>query len=442
MNKNDTTVIFQNAGIVGAGGAGFPTYAKIDKRVKTMILNCAECEPLLKLDQQLLAEKALEIIRAFKQIADSIGAEELIIGIKKSFKLTIASLLAYLGDYPEIRLGLLDEIYPAGDEIVLIYELTGKVIPPGHLPLESGIAVFNVETIYNAYCCFTNKDPVTEKWVTVAGEVKNPVTVRVPLGISASLVVKAAGGSTIDDPVYFFGGPMMGSVGSLQAPITKTTNAILVLPENHLLVNKKRRTASLDLKRAAACCCQCMMCTDLCPRYLLGHPVEPHRFMQAAVYKDIQQPDIFLKTLFCPSCGLCENFACRQGLSPRSLMADYKAGLRNSGVRQPSGIMPLSVKPDRKYKQVKVKRLLSRLDLLKYEKDAPMTDISFAPKKVRLLLSQHIGSPSVPVVSIGDKVEKGQLIAAPGEGLSVALHASLSGTINEITKHYIEVGIS
>ena len=439
MELNDTSVIFRNAGIVGAGGAGFPTYAKLDKRAETLILNCAECEPLLQLHQQLLARNASEIMGTFHQLAVCLGAKEAIIGVKKSYKQTIASLLAYLSDYPLLRIGLLDEIYPVGDEVVLIYELTGKVIPPGSLPIENGIAVFNVETVYNAYRSLNGSHPVTDKWVTVIGEVETALTVKVPLGCRAAEVVAAAGGSKIANPVYYFGGPMMGFVGSAETIVTKTMNAVFILPEEHLLVNKKRTNASLHLKRAAACCCQCSMCTDICPRRLLGHPVEPHRFMRAAVYKDIQDTDIFTNTLYCSSCGLCENYACPQGLSPRSLMADYQAGLRKHGVKPVRGIAQVTVSSDRKYKRVPMRRLLARLDLAKYQKAALMTDITIEPKKVKLMLSQHIGMPSVPLVKVGEQAEKGQMIAAPGEGLSVALHASIRGEVSAVTDQYIEL---
>ena len=135
----------------------------------------------------------------------------------------------------------------------------------------------------------------------------------------------------------------MGNIGTGSQPVTKTTNAVLVLPEDHLIVQKKKRKASIDLKRAAASCCQCTMCTDLCPRNRLGHPIEPHKFMLAATCKDLQDPNIFVNTMFCSSCGLCEMYSCMQGLSPRSLMADYKAGLRKAGLKPPQGVIPKPV---------------------------------------------------------------------------------------------------
>lgn len=437
MEIKELSHILRLSGIVGAGGAGFPTYAKLDKRAETIIMNCAECEPLLKLHRQLLEKKAYEIVRTFHMLAKCVGAREAIIGVKRTYTKTIAALMAVIGEYPEIRLGLLDEVYPAGDEVVLIYEVTGKVIRPGGLPIESGVAVFNVETVYNIYKAVEQGKPVDDKFISVVGEVKEPVTIRVPIGCTVEEVVQAASGAVIDNPVYFIGGPMMGYIGSETMPVTKTTNAVLVLPEEHMLVQRKRRKASIDLKRAAAACCQCTMCTDLCPRHLLGHPIEPHKFMRAATCKDIQNTDIFLNTMFCSSCGLCENYSCMQGLSPRSLISDYKSGLRAKGVKASENVEATSVDEARQFRKVPMERLMARLDLTRYNNPAPLVEKELPIKRVKLLLSQHIGAPAVPNVKKGDVVERGQMLATPAEGLSVAVHASIDGKIIEVTEKYV-----
>lgn len=437
MEIKELSSLLQQSGIVGAGGAGFPTYAKLDKRADTIILNCAECEPLLRLHRQLLEKYAREIVRTFHMIGQAVEARDIIIGIKKAYKKTIEALEDVIGDYPGVRLGLLEEVYPAGDEVVLIYEVTGKVVRPGGLPIESGVAVFNVETVYNIYRAVSQEAPVTDKLVSVVGEVKAPVTVRVPLGTSIDETVQMAGGITVENPAYFIGGPMMGFIGGGLWPVTKTTNAVLVLPEEHLIIQRKMRKASIDLKRAAACCCQCTMCTDLCPRHLLGHPIEPHLFMRAATCKDIQKPDIFINTMFCSSCGLCEMYSCMQGLSPRSLMAEYKAGLKANGIKPPQDVVPEAAGKEREYRKVPMQRLMARLDLDRYDRGAPLDEEPVSVKRVKVLLSQHIGAPALAIASIGDRVEKGQMIAKPGTGLSVGIHASISGTVTEVSEKYI-----
>lgn len=439
MNIKELSKLIQESGVVGAGGAGFPTYVKLDERADTILLNCAECEPLLKLHRQLLEEYAYEIVKTFSMLANMVNAKEAVIGIKKEYKATIQALKACVGEFPTVRIHLLDGVYPMGDEIVLIYEATGKVVRPGGLPIEQGVAVFNVETIYNVYRTLELKQPVTDKVVSVVAEVTNPVTVRVPIGCTIAEVVALAGETTVADPVYFVGGPMMGYIGSADQPVTKTTNAILVLPKEHLLVQKKSSKVSIEMNRAASTCCQCQMCTDLCPRHALGHPIEPHLFMRAASNRDFQNTNPFLNTMFCSSCGLCELFSCPQGLSPRSLMAEYKNGLKKAGVKVPADIQPKPVESSRKYRKAPEERLEARLGLSKYNVEAPLDDKVVEMNRVKILLSQHIGAPAKAIVAVGDKVQTGQMIAAPAQGLSVGIHASITGQVTEVNDSYVVI---
>ncbi|MGN0413580.1 MAG: 4Fe-4S dicluster domain-containing protein, partial [Lachnospiraceae bacterium] len=344
--------LIRDSGIVGAGGAGFPTYAKIDQRTETIVLNCAECEPLLKLHRQLLEVHAREIMQALDMVADVVGAKEVIIGVKGEYKDTVRALKECIGEFPKMKIKLLDSVYPMGDEVVLIYEATGKVVRPGGLPVESGVAVFNVETMYNLYRAVKENHPVTDKVVSVVGEVEHPVSARVPIGCKIEDVVALAGEITTKDPVFLIGGPMMGFIGNGDMAVTKTTNAILVLPKDHQIIHRKQANASIELKRAASSCCQCETCTALCPRHALGHPIEPHLFMRAAANHDFSNANVFLNTFYCCSCGVCEMYACPQGLSPRSLITEYKTGLRAAGIKAPTDPKVESVKPSREYRKV------------------------------------------------------------------------------------------
>lgn len=437
MELKELKNILQENGIVGAGGAGFPTYVKIDERANTILLNCAECEPLLKLHRQLLELYAFEITKTFSLIADVVGADEAIICIKKEYEATVKALKQVIGQFPKVKIHLLQSVYPMGDEVVTIYEATGKVVRPGGLPIEEGVAVFNVETVYNAYKAIEKGMPVTDKVVSVVAEVSNPVTVRVPLGCTLEEVVELAGVTTVEDPVYFVGGPMMGREGQPTDPVTKTTNAILVLPSNHIIINKHRSNSSIDLKRAASICCQCDACTNLCPRYALGHPIEPHMFMRSASNQDFQNMNPFINTFFCCSCGICELYACPQSLSPRTLMLEYKVGLRKAGVKVPQDVVPAPVHPIREYRKVPEERLEARLGLSKYNVDAPLDDKVVSMNRVKVLLGQHIGAPATAIVKVNDMVVTGQKIAQPANGLSVAIHASIDGKVIEVTDSYV-----
>ncbi|WP_373212878.1 4Fe-4S dicluster domain-containing protein [Ruminococcus sp. 5_1_39BFAA] len=437
MDIKELQNIIQENGVVGAGGAGFPTYMKLSDKANTILMNCAECEPLLKLHRQLLEKHAYEIMKTFNLVAETVGASEAIIGIKKSYVQTVNALNQHIEEFPNMRIHLLDEVYPMGDEVVLIYEATGRVVRPGGLPIEQGVAVFNVETIYNVYRAVEKKKPVTDKYVSVVAEVNNPVTVRVPLGCTMDDVVAQAGGVTIKDPVYFIGGPMMGRIGTGSEPVTKTTNAILVLPKDHVIVQKKMRTSSIDLKRAASICCQCNTCTDLCPRNNLGHPIDPARFMRAASNQDFRDLNPYIDAAFCSSCGVCEMYSCPQSLAPRTLLADMKAGLRKGGVRPPQGVQPAPVQESRAYRKVPEERLMARLGLTRYDKDAPMDETLVGVPKVKILLSQHIGAPAQAIVKVGDEVTRGQMIAQPANGLSVGIHATICGKVTEVTDRHI-----
>ena len=235
---------------------------------------------------------------------------------------------------------------------------------------------------------------------------------------------------------------MMANLCEADDVVTKTTNAIIVLDKAHSLVQKKNHNTAIDLKRAASACCQCRTCTDLCPRHALGHPIEPHKFMLSAANQDFQEMSVFLNTMFCSSCGLCEVYSCPQSLSPRTLITEYKAGLRKAGLKAPEDVKPASAEESREYRRVPEKRLAARLGLARYDVEAPLQENSFVEKhcpvrKVKILTGQHIGAPAVPVVKPGDRVRRGDVIAQPGKGLSVSIHASIDGTVQKVEETYI-----
>lgn len=431
--------VMRENGIVGAGGAGFPSYAKLDKSVDTIILNCAECEPLLRLHRQLLETRAHEIMCALDVIAKTVGVKDVYIALKKAYTDAIRAVEAELDSFENIKLATLDEVYPAGDEVILIYEVTGRVVNPGALPLSVGVNVFNVETIYNVYRAL-NGESVTEKYVTVTGEVKNPQTFIVPVGTKLSTLVEMAGGQTVKDAEYVMGGPMMGPLGSIDGYVTKTSNAIIVLPSDHYVVMKKKSNTNIGIKRAMASCSQCHYCTDLCPRHMLGHPIQPHMFMRVVSNHDTRDVQPYLDAMFCSSCGLCEMYSCHQGLSPRSLIADFKATMRKNGVMPPKGVQAKPVPENREMKRVPIERLTSRMGLEPYDVSAPISDVEIKPTTVRIMLSQHVGAPAVAVVKKGDKVTVGQAVGrVPDDKLGTHVHASINGTVTEVTDRYITI---
>ena len=436
--------IMQNNGIVGAGGAGFPSYAKLNDGIDIIILNCAECEPLLKLHQQLLALKASDIVNALNLIAEIVGAKEVVIATKECYAKTVEAVQDVIEArkfYAKTRISFLPEIYPAGDEIITIYESTGRIVEPGKLPLSVGVIVYNVETVYNIYQALFENKTVTHKYITIAGEVNEPKTIKVPIGITFDEVVNLAGGSTIENPAYVHGGPMTGKLAKGIDVITKTSNGILVLPQDQYIVRKKNQNIAISVKQAKSVCCQCNRCTEMCPRNMIGYPIEPHAVMKNLMFVNKADVKSSLNTFFCSQCGICEMYACEQSLSPQTLISECKTQLRNNGIAAPKDIKLSKMNELRKARMISVERLTARLGLSKYDRAAPLSIEEISTKQVKIKLSQHIGVPSIPVVKKGAFVEEGQLIAKVKENsLSVPCHSSMAGIVLDVNEKYIIIG--
>lgn len=440
MNITELSTVMRENGVVGAGGAGFPSYAKLNTKADTIILNCAECEPLLKLHRQVLEKYAFEILSTLETIADAVEAEHIIIAVKGSYKNAVEAVKANMSSFKRVEIGILPEIYPAGDEVITIYETTGRVVPPGSIPIEVGVIVYNVETIYNVYRAIQEAAPVTYKYITIAGEVKTPVTWKAPLGMTYQELVDLAGGATVENPVFIAGGPMTGRIVSGFETVTKTSNAVLVMPSNAYIVLKRSSKIQVDMKRAMAACCQCQMCTDLCPRHLLGHPIQPHAFMRSASSGVTSDIEPYMGTMFCSQCGLCEMYSCFQSLSPRTLIGECKSGLRKNGVPIPKGIEAKPTDPQRDNRRVPMSRLTARLGLSKYNVPAPLKDELLMPTQVKIQLTQHIGAPCAAVVKAGDSVAAGQVIGtADNSKLGVNIHASITGTVVDVNDKFVTI---
>ena len=198
------------AGVVGAGGAGFPAHVKLQAQVEIFLVNAAECEPMLKVDQQLMAQQPARLIRGVQYAMKATGAREGIIALKEKYRDAIEALTPLLPS--SIRLHILPDVYPAGDEVLTIWMATGRRVPPAALPVSVGVVVNNVQTVLNIARAVEQQYPVTRRTLTVNGAVARPLTVTVPVGMSLRDVLALAGGATVDDPGLINGGPMMGSL--------------------------------------------------------------------------------------------------------------------------------------------------------------------------------------------------------------------------------------
>jgi Na+-translocating ferredoxin:NAD+ oxidoreductase RnfC subunit len=421
----------ENLGIIGAGGAGFPTHIKLNSRPDTIIMNAAECEPLLHKDMQLLLNYSDEILRGFEIIINLTGAKQGIIGIKEKHYKEIELLKSKVSKH--INIIEVDDVYPAGDEITLIYMTTKKLVQPGALPISVGCIVQNVETLYNIGI---NK-PVADKFISVAGAVEEPATIKVPIGITYKEVISKFK-ITVPDFVIRSGGLMMGLLeDDLDNVISKRTSAIIVLPSDHYCVSMYRRFSTEHATDiiAKAGCDQCYFCTEFCPRYLLGWPVRPETAMRNRMFTREEFPLLYPGNFSCCECNLCTMYACPEGLDPKGATVIEKKLAREQNLKWNGG--DISVHPMFDYRKVPMEKLMQRLNVTMFRDEGPLKNISFNPGTVRVPLDQHIGTPAEPIVKPGNTVKKYDLIAKLSGKISSNIHASINGKVSAVHKNEI-----
>ena len=430
------------AGVVGCGGAGFPTHVKLNGKFEYLIVNGAECEPLLRTDRYLMRSKAAEIVEAVSAIAAARQIPQAVIALKHNYTREIAALKAAIAaSGAAIALHELESFYPAGDEQTIVYEVTGRVVPPGGLPSEVGAVVDNIATVYAVYEAMHAK-AFTQKYLTVTGEVREPKVLCVPVGTSLKHCIDLAGGALHETYFVVTGGPMMGRAVAAEAldeaVVTKTTSGILVLSASGYHATHSSVDVRHMLNRAKAACIQCTHCTQLCPRHLLGHPLEPHRIMRKmATGVDIRtlldDPDVRNAQLCC-ECGICEVYACPMELQPRTINAMIKRELGAAGIRyQRPAQQAWTPSLQRDERKAPSERVAARAGVYPYYHYEAETFCEDTPDEVSIPLKMNVGAASVPVVCAGDRVELGTLIAkAPDGALGAAVHASIAGTVRAV----------
>lgn len=288
-SADEIIALVRNAGIVGMGGATFPTDVKIKSgigKVDTLIVNACECEPYITADDALIRVHAAEILSGAMILKNALSAKRAVFATENNKPEAIAAVKAAMADYPEIELNVFPVRYPEGAEKQLIQAVTGREVPSGKLPADAGSAVFNAATCHAVHAAYYEGRPLTERVVSVTGEgVKQPKNLLVRVGTPFSFVLEAAGGLTASAVKVISGGPMMG-VAQLDtaSPVTKGTSAILCLTE-------------LPEKPADPVCIRCGRCVDACPI----------RLMPLYMYRNEGRVDA-LKNLHisdCIECGCC-----------------------------------------------------------------------------------------------------------------------------------------
>ena len=426
------------AGIVGCGGAGFPTDRKLAGTFECLIVNGAECEPLLRTDRYIMLHHAPELVRAVTALKQELNIPRAVFALKHHYREEAEALKKAVADAgAAIEVHEMESFYPAGDEQTLVYEVTGRVVPPAGLPGMVGAVVDNVATIY-AIAEALNDIPFTDKFLTVTGLVKRPSVLKVPIGTSFKTCIELAGGMLEKEAFFVVGGPMMGKPLPMSAldsaVVTKTVSGILVLPPDGYHATSYELPVKHMLNRARAACIQCRTCSELCPRHLLGHPLKPHMIMRKmAMGGDIKNllddPDIRNAQLCC-ECGICEVYACPMGLQPRRINSMLKAELASAGIRYQSAGKEYSASPYREERKAPTERVAARAGVHRFYDYEIKELVTAVPDRVEIPVKMHIGAPAEPVVSAGDHVERGSVIAKPKEGaLGALVHASISGRV-------------
>lgn len=427
----------RRAGVVGAGGGGFPTHVKLAAHADIVIANGAECEPLLHKDAAVMEHWAAQLVRGVELSMDAVGAREGVIAIKAKKKHAVETVQAAVAG-SRVRVQLLGDYYPAGDEYDLVYTVTGKLIPPQGIPLQVGAVVNNVESLVNVAAA-AQGHPVTHKTVTLAGAVRRPVTVTVPIGTSyRELIEAAAGGFSTAQPVYCLGGLMMGEpVTNLEAPVTKTTTGVVVLPREHPIIQRKLRPSAAQAGIGKSACDQCRYCTEYCPRFLLGYAVEPHQVMRSLAFTATGTAFWNQYASLCCACGLCTLFACPEMLYPKEACDAAKAEQRRANVKW-SGQAPTQVHGLREGRRVPIKSLAKRLGVLEYDALAPWERLTFEPRRLVLPLKQSAGVANQPLVRAGERVTAGQPLGTlPEKALGALLHAPVAAVVESVSETQI-----
>ena len=426
-----------NAGVVGAGGAGFPSHVKAKSKIEFVLANGAECEPLIHKDYELMLHFPKEISRGLELLIENTSAKKGYFGIKEKNAKAISAISKYLNGKTELT--KLGDFYPSGDEFELVYAATGRLIPPAGIPLDIGCVVNNVETLYNI--SLAEKDiPVTKKFICVAGAVRKPSSFFVPVGTSFKDVIEFVKGAKVKEFGVFVGGVMMGHLTfDLNEVITKTTAGIIVLPTDHYLIKRKNQPEQNWHRIGKSACDQCSYCTEFCPRYLLGYQVEPHKVMRSLGFTKTGASVWNQMAELCCSCGLCTLYACPEDLYPKEACDKAKVEMRAEGITFVQQ-KPVKVHPIKDGRRVPLSQLIMKLKLHDYDVEAPFNPNEIKVNSIRIPLQQHIGKPAQAVVKKGELVKTGQLIGKAPEGEQGAnIHSSINGKVKEVTPTSISI---
>ena len=310
--------IIRCAGIIGMGGAAFPTETKLRGAVgkaDTLIANACECEPYLTADETLLSRRAQEVLGGLQLLQDALGARDAVLAVEDNKPDAIAAVEQTIPSFSPIRLWVLPTRYPQGSEKQLIRAVTGREVSADKLPIDAGCAVVNAATCAAVYDAVYRGKPLTHRIVTVTGDaVKRPQNLRVPIGTPLRDLIDHCGGLTGDVWKVIVGGPMMGiAQKNLDTCIVKNSGAVVCLSRRH------------DTTRHSTACIRCGRCVRACPMYL--QPLYLYRFAKA----DDRDALVRQRLFDCIQCGCC-SYVCPAKLPLAEQFARTKQAVKERAV--------------------------------------------------------------------------------------------------------------
>ncbi len=440
---SDLKQLLKDNGVVGAGGAGFPSYSKLAEGASILLVNAVECEPLLYTSYTLLQNRIRDIVIGMRAVMEYAKIPVGLIAVK-GYR---AEKLGYK-DGQElaegVRIKYVPNVYPMGDEINLIYTATGRLIKPGQLPITRGVIVYNTETMHNIGLVTQFRQPVTKTYLTLSGDVPEAFCVKVPLGMRIIEVLETLKVQVPDTHVVIDGGPSMGTIVNPYVDVVKKpTSGLLILPKTIPAVRNKLRTVDENFRMAASVCCQCTRCTDLCPRHLLGYPLEPHKMVRSTLSAAQADPELIKTATLCCGCDICGTLACCQDISPMQIIKQYKNILGKNKMKYvASPDDEFTVSPERDYRMISAGKWKEVLGVAKYDKFPPTyIDEKLKAKEVEVPMVQHIGAPAIPCVKVGDFVNENDKIAEAAEGLSVPHFAPITGKVTYVDNQKIVIHV-